>query len=85
MQKDLRIKAQQRDFQNQLITKQTARQQVSGTLEILWQELEAIKSDQHNRNPMDISSSTDTVSELNRIKNNKLNRKNAQMKKNWQK
>ena len=59
---------QQRDFQNQLITEQTARQQVSGTLEILRQELEVIKSNQHNQNPMNISSSTDTVSELNRVK-----------------
>ena len=68
MQKDLRIEAQQRDFQNQLIAEQTAHQQVSGTLELLRQELETLKSDQHNQNPMDISSSTDTVSELNRIK-----------------
>ena len=35
MQKDLRIEAQQRDFQNQLIAEQTACQQVSGTLEQL--------------------------------------------------
>ena len=68
MQKDLRIEAQQRDFQNQLIAEQTAHQQVDNTLEQLRQELEAIKSDQHNQNPMDISSSMDTVSELNRIK-----------------
>ena len=68
MQKDLRIEAQQRDFQNQLIAEQTACQQVSGTLEQLRQELEAIKSDQHNQNPMDISSNTDTVSELNHVK-----------------
>ena len=32
-EKDLRIKAQQRDFQNQLIAEQTARQEVSCTLE----------------------------------------------------
>ena len=68
MQKDLRIEVQQRDFQNQLIAEQTARQQVNGTLELLRQELEAFKLDQHNQNPMDISSSTDTVSELNHIK-----------------
>ena len=67
-QKDLRIEVQQRDFQSQLIAEQTAHQQVSSTLEQLRQELEAIKSDQHNQNPMDISSNTDTVSELNRIK-----------------
>ena len=68
VQKDLRIKAQQRDFQNQLIAEQTARQQVSGTLELLRQELETLKSDQQNQNLMDISSSTDNVSEINHIK-----------------
>ena len=68
MQKDLWIEAQQRDFQNQLIAEQTARQQVSSTLELLGQELETLKLNQHNQNPMDISSSTDTVSKLNRVK-----------------
>ena len=68
MQKDLRIEAQQRDFQNQLIAEQTARQQVSGMLELLRQELETLKSDQQNQNPMDIGSNMDTVSEINRIK-----------------
>ena len=68
MEKDLRIQVQQRDFQNQLVTKQAAREQVSGTLEGLWQELEAIKSNQNVQNPMDISSTTDTVSELNLAK-----------------
>ena len=77
MQKDLRIEAQQRDFQNQLIAEQTARQQVSGTLELLRQELETLKSDQHNQNPMDISSSTDTVSELNRVKQQAEQEKHA--------
>ena len=77
MQKDLRIEVQQRDFQNQLIAEQTAHQQVGNTLEQLGQELKAIKSDQHNQNPMDISSSTDTVSELNRIKQQAEQEKHA--------
>ena len=66
--KDLRIIAQQRDFQNQLITEQTAQQEVSNTLEELQRELEAIKADQNNQNPMDVSSSTDAMAELNHIK-----------------
>ena len=68
MEKDLRIQAQQRDFQDQLISKQAAREQVSGTLELLRQELEAIKSNQNTQNPMDISSTTDTANELNLTK-----------------
>ena len=63
MEKDLRIQAQQRDFQDQLIAKQ-----VRGTLEVLWQELEANKSNQNTQNPMDINSTTDTVNELNLAK-----------------
>ena len=68
VQKDLRIEVQQRDFQDQLITKQAAHQQVTGTLEELRQELEAIKNEHNTENPMDISSSTDTASELNHVK-----------------
>ena len=68
MEKDLRIQAQQSDFQDQLIAKQAARKQVSSTLEVLRQELEAIKSNQNTQNPMDISSTTDTVNELNLAK-----------------
>ena len=68
MEKDLRFEAQQRDFKNQLIAEQAACQQVSGTLEGLQQELEAIRSKQNTQNPMDVSSSTDTASELNHIK-----------------
>ena len=67
-EKDLRIKAQQRDFQNQLTTEQTARQEVSSTLEGLQRELEAIRPDQNNQNPMDFSSSTDGMTELHHIK-----------------
>ena len=68
MEKDLRIQAQQRDFQDQLIAKQAACEQVRGTLEVLQQEIEAIKSNQNTQNPMDISSTTDTVNELNLTK-----------------
>ena len=68
MEKDLRIQAQQRDFQDQLIAEQAVREQVSGTLEVLWQELEALKYNQNTQNPMDISSSMDTANELNLAK-----------------
>ena len=64
-QKDLRIKVQQCDFQAQLVTEQTAHQQVSSTLEGLWQELEAIRAKQNGHNPMDVSSTTDANNELN--------------------
>ena len=67
-EKDLRIEMQQRDFQNQLIPEQAACQQVSGTLAGLQQELEAIRSKQNTQNPMDVSSTTDTVYELYRVK-----------------
>ena len=67
-EKDLRIKAQQRDFQSQLIAEQAARQGVSSTLEELCRELETIKAEQNGQNPMDISSITDTVTELNHAK-----------------
>ena len=58
-QKDLRIEAQQQDFQGQLIAEQTACQQVSSTLQGLQQELEALRAEQNGHNPMDVSSSTD--------------------------
>ena len=64
-QKDLRIQVQ-RDFQDQLVMEQTACQQVNSTLEVLWQELEALRSKQNGHNPMNISSTTDTNNELNR-------------------
>ena len=54
-----------KDFQSQLIAEQTARQGISSTLEELRRELETIKAKQNNQNPMDISSTTDTVTELN--------------------
>ena len=79
-EKDLRIEAQERDIQNQLIAKQTARQEVSSTLEELQRELEAIRGNQNNQNSMDISSSTDAMAELNCIKR-KLKRKNVYLKK----
>ena len=64
-QKDLRIEVQQRDFQYQLVTEQTVHQQVSSTLEVLQQELEAIRAEQNGHNPMNVSSATDANNELN--------------------
>ena len=39
MEKDLRLQAQHRDFQAQLSAEQTAREQVTNTLELMCQEL----------------------------------------------
>ena len=55
MEKDLRLLAQRRDFQAQLSAEQTAREQVTNTLELMRQELEALKEAQSGPNPMDIS------------------------------
>ena len=64
MEKDLRLQAQHRDFQAQLSAEQTAREQVTNTLELMRQELEALKEAQSGPNPMDVSL-TDNV-DLNR-------------------
>ena len=55
MEKDLRLQAQHRDFQAQLSAEQTAHEQVTNTLELMHQELEALKEAQSSPNPMDIS------------------------------
>ena len=55
MEKDLRLQAQHRDFQAQLSAKQMAREQVANTLELMCQELEALKEAQNGPNPMDVS------------------------------
>ena len=55
MEKDLRLQAQHRDFQAQLSTEQMAREQVTNTLELMRQELEALKEAQSSPNPMDVS------------------------------
>ena len=55
MEKDLRLQAQHRDFQAQLSAEQTAHEQVTNTLELMRQELEALKEAQSGPNPMDIS------------------------------
>ena len=55
MEKDLRLQAQHRDFQAQLSAEQTAREQVTNTLELMRQELEALKEAQSGPNPMDVS------------------------------
>ena len=55
MEKELRLQAQHRDFQAQLSAEQTAREQVTNTLELMHQELEALKEAQNGPNPMDFS------------------------------
>ena len=55
MEKELRLQAQHRNFQAQLSTEQTACEQVTNTLEIMRQELEALKEVQNGPNPMDFS------------------------------
>ena len=55
MEKDLRLQAQHRDFQTQLLAEQLAREQVTNTLEVMHQELEALKEAQTGHNPMDVS------------------------------
>ena len=64
MEKDLRLQAQHRDFQAQLSAEQTPREQVTNTLELMRQELEALKEAQSGPNPMDISLTDNT--DLNR-------------------
>ena len=55
MEKDLRLQAQHRNFQAQLSAEQTAREQVTNMLELMHQELEALKEAQNGPNPMDFS------------------------------
>ena len=55
MEKDLRLQAQHCNFQAQLSAEQMAREQVTNTLELMHQELEALKEAQSGPNPMDIS------------------------------
>ena len=55
MEKDLRLQAQHCDFQAQLSVEQTAHEQVTNTLELMHQELEALKEAQSSPNPIDVS------------------------------
>ena len=55
MEKDLRLQAQHRGFQAQLSAEQMAHEQVTNTLELMHQELEALKEGQNGPNPMDVS------------------------------
>ena len=55
MEKELSLQAQHHNFQAQLSAEQTAREQVTNTLELMCQELEALKEAQSGPNPMDIS------------------------------
>ena len=64
MEKDLRLQAQHHDFQTQLSAEQLAHEQVTNILEVMCQELEALKEAQNGHNPMDISLTDNT--DLNR-------------------
>ena len=64
MEKDLRLQAQHRDFQAQLSAEQMALEQVTNTLKLMRQELEALKEAQSGPNPMDVSLSDNA--DLNR-------------------
>ena len=55
MEKDLRLQAQHRDFQAQLSAEQNAREQVTNMLELMHQELEALKEARSGPNPIDFS------------------------------
>ena len=55
MEKDLRLQAQHHNFQAQLSAEQTAREQVTNTLKLMHQELEALKEAQSGPNLMDVS------------------------------
>ena len=55
MEKELRLQAQHLDFQAQLSAEQMAREQVTNTLKLMRQELEALKEAQNGPNPMDFS------------------------------
>ena len=55
MENNLRLQAQHCDFQAQLSAEQTACEQVTNTLELMCQELEALKEGQSGPNPMDVS------------------------------
>ena len=55
MEKELRLQAQHCDFQAQLSAEQTARELVTNMLELMRQELEALKETQNGPNPMDFS------------------------------
>ena len=55
MEKDLRLQAQHCNFQAQLSAEETAREQVTNTLKLMCQELEALKETQNGLNPKDVS------------------------------
>ena len=73
MEKDLRLQAQHRDFQAQLSAEQMAREQVTNTLKLMHQELEALKEAQSGPNPMDVSLSdnADLNHECNKVEQEK--------------
>ena len=72
-EKDLRLQAQHCDFQAQLSAEQNASKQVTNTLELMRQELEALKEAQNGPNPMDFSvmDNEDLNRECNRVEQEK--------------
>ena len=60
MEKDLRLQAQHCNFQAQLSAEQMACEQVTNTLKLMHQELEALKEAQSGPNPMDVSLTENT-------------------------
>ena len=83
MEKDLRLQAQHRDFQAQLSAEQTAHEQVTNTLKLMHQELEALKEAQSGPNPMDVSLTDNADSNRERDKAEQEKRKLAEeLKKN---
>ena len=74
MEKDLRLQAQHRNFQAQSSAEQTAHEQVTNTLKLMRQELEALKEAQSGPNPMDfsITDNEDLNSERERAEQEKL-------------
>ena len=78
MEKNLRLQAQHRDFQAQLPAEQTAREQGTYMLELMRQELEAVKEAQSGPNPMDISLMDNANLNLERDKAEQEKRKLAE-------
>ena len=73
MEKELRLQAQHRDFQAHLSAEQTAREQVTNMLELMHQELEALKEAQNGPNPMDFSvtDNADLIRKLDKVEQEK--------------
>ena len=73
MEKELRLQAQHHNFQAELSAEQTAREQVTNTLELMPQELEALKEIRSGPNSMEVSlmDNVDLNRECNKIEQEK--------------